>query len=270
MSLAKWIPSLRRDKRLTVITFTGGMGAQIISAAIYFSLRAQGKAVYADLSYFDQSVHLATVGKAGDVSHWAWQLDAFGLNKETFEPLPGYSRREVELVEDGPEKMVRGLRALQQPEIQSRFAINSEVQDVLPSGFSEGYLCVHVRRGDYVNVASHLVSDEEFFHLARKFVGLVRHMVVVSDSPIEAAFRERIAQGYEQAAFLDSVDVFTSHRVMRNARILVCSNSQFSLIAALLNTSALVVLPKQWFGANDRAIEAPIHEACGFQVLGRP
>lgn len=32
-------------------------------------------------------------------------------------------------------------------------------------------------------------------------------------------------------------------------------------------TQVLVVLSKQWFGEKDRAIEAPIHEACGFQLL---
>jgi hypothetical protein len=272
MGVAKWIRGLGRREKPIAITFTGGMGAQIISAAIYFFMRQQGQAVYADLSYFNQIAHLATVGKAGDVSHWGWQLDGFGLNKEAFEPLQGDFRREVELIEDGPKKVALGLQALQQPEVQAHFSIKPGVQDGLPACFSEGYLCVHVRRGDYVNVASHLVSDEEFFYLTKKFAGLVKYLAVVSDSPIEEAFRERIVRGggYMQVAFMDNVDAFTTHRIMRNARILVCSNSQFSLIAALLNTAALVVLPKQWFGANDRAIEAPIHEVCGFQILGRP
>jgi len=246
------------------------MGAQIISAAIYFSLRQQGRSVYADFSYFDKAVHLATAGQTGEVSHWDWQLNPFGLRKETFEILPDYSRRKVKLIEDGPQKMLQGLRALQQPEVRTRFAITLGTEDILPPPpptFFEGYLCVHVRRGDYVNVASHLVSDAEFFHLAGKFAGLVKRIVIVSDSPTADAFQERIAKGYEQAFFLDNVDAFTAHRIMRNARILVCSNSQFSLIAALLNPQALVVLPKQWFGGKDRAIEAPIHEACGFQIL---
>jgi hypothetical protein len=151
--------------------------------------------------------------------------------------------------------------------VQKRFELAGNADGVLPPEFAAGYLCIHVRRGDYVNVASHLISDREFFELAGKFVGLVKHLVVVSDSPIEGAFRQSISSGYEQTMFLDDTDAITSHRIMRYARILVCSNSQFSLIAALLNPRALVVLPKQWFGQNDRAIEAPIHEACGFQVL---
>jgi len=253
------------DSRPTVVTFTGGMGAQIISAAAYFFLKGKGQEVYVDLSYFDQAECVAMVGKTGDVSHWSWQLDPFGLDRNSFEQAAAYSGREVSLIEDGPQKMKLGLKALAQPEVQKRFAIVGNADDVLPPGFSSGYLCVHVRRGDYVNVASHLVSDREFFELAGKFVGLVKHLVVVSDSPIEEDFRQTISSGYEQAVFLDGADVYASHRIMRNARILVCSNSQFSLIAALLNSRALVVLPKQWFGQKD--LEAPIHEACGFQIV---
>jgi len=130
-----------------------------------------------------------------------------------------------------------------------------------------GSLCIHVRRGDYVNVASHLVADCEFIGLAGKFTGLVGHLAVVSDSPIDKPFRQAASSGYEQAVFMDNIDAFTSHRIMRNARILICFNSQFNLIAALINPQALAVLPKHWFGENDRAIEAPIHEACGFQIL---
>jgi hypothetical protein len=54
---------------------------------------------------------------------------------------------------------------------------------------------------------------------------------------------------------------------MRNARILICSNSTFSLTAATLNPSALVIIPKRWFAEKDHAIEAPIHALCTFQIM---
>lgn len=268
MIFTQWIRSLSTGKdKPVVVTFTGGMGAQIISAAIYFSLRNEGRAVYADCSYFDRAERIASVGTSSEVSHWSWQLEPFGLLRGSFETAPGLSKRDVELIEDGSKKIALGMKALRQPEVQKHFAIVMGVDDILPAGFSSGYLCIHVRRGDYVNVASHLVADYEFIELAGKFMGLVRHLAVVSDSPIDEPFRQAASSGYEQAVFMDNIDAFTSHRIMRNARILICSNSQFSLIAALLNPRALVVLPKQWFGQNDRSIEAPIHEACGFQIL---
>ena len=37
---------------------------------------------------------------------------------------------------------------------------------------------------------------------------------------------------------------------MRNAEILICSNSQFSLAAGALNKSGLVLVPKNWGNAD--------------------
>jgi len=268
MVFTKWMHRfLHSRNRLVVVTFTGGMGAQIISAAIYFLLRSEGQTVYADLSYFDIPERVATIGNPGEISHWPWQLEQFGLTSVSFEIASDLAKHNVEIVKDGPQKIVLGLKALRQPEVQKHFAIASSVDDILPAGFSSGYLCIHIRRGDYVNVASHLITDIEFIELASKFAGLVKNIVVVSDSPIDKSFRHTIALGFERVVFKDNIDAFTTHRIMRNARILICSNSQFSLIAALLNPQALVVLPKQWFGQNDRAIEVPIHEACNFQIL---
>ncbi len=257
-----------QKNRPTVVTFTGGMGAQMISAAIYFSFKSSGQPVFADLSYFDKPESVALAGNPGDCSHWSWQLDTFGLTPATFEPSPGLTKRNSNILHDGPQKLELGLKALAQPEIQKYFVIPAGVEDVLPQEFSKGFLCIHVRRGDYVNVASHLVADDEFINLAGKFSGLVGSVVVISDSPIGTDFRNEVSSRFKNASFLDNTDAFTAHRIMRNARILVCSNSQFSLIAAALNSQALVLIPKQWFGENERHIEAPIHSRSSFQVMG--
>lgn len=268
MRLPKFIKRLYQKKNApVVVTFTGGMGAQVISAAIYFSLRNKGQMVYADLSYFERKEDVAKVGHKGQVSHWSWQLESFGLTLDCFETASGLEKHRMELIEDGPKKLQLGLQGLKDVEVQRRFAIQLGIQDVLPAEFASGYLCVHVRRGDYVNVGSDLVSDERFVELASKLATFAKNLVVVSDSPIEEIFRQRIATGYERAIFLDDIDAFTTHRVMRKANILICSNSQFSLIAALLNSRALVFYPKRWFVPNQQAIEQLIHESCEFQIL---
>lgn len=253
----------------TVVTFTGGMGAQIISAAVYFSMKNDGQSVYADLSYFDKPESVAVVGKAGDCSHWSWQLNPFGLSPASFDTSPNLTKRDAEILQDGPQKLELGLRALAQPEIQKLFEIPVGVSDVLPEEYADGFLCMHVRRGDYVNVASHLVADSEFIGLTRKFAGLVSRAVVISDSPIGPDFRNAVMSYFKEVSFLDDTDAYTAHRIMRSTRILICSNSQFSLIAAALNPNALVLIPKQWFGDSDRYIETPIHSRCSFQIMGR-
>jgi hypothetical protein len=267
MKLTRWLQRPPKRPKSVVVTFTGGMGAQIISAAIYYHLRESGQEVYADLSYFDQAEHLAEIGNKGEISHWSWQLSPFGLGLDSFQSLKKYSQRDVELIEDGPKKSSLAMAALRNPSAQKLFALDRNVEDIVSPEIVQSYLCIHVRRGDYLNVASHLVSDNEFFEIASKFQGIARNLVIVSDSPIEPLFRQTISAGYDQAIFLDNIDAFTTHRVMRGARILVCSNSQFSLIAALLNSKALVILPKQWFGKGNESLEAPIHALCSFQIL---
>jgi hypothetical protein len=259
-------PSAAQDMR-TVVTFTGGMGAQLISAAVYFSMKNAGQSVYADLSYFEKPEHVALAGTPGDCSHWSWQLDCFGLSPASFDTSPNLTKRNADILHDGPQKIELGLKALVLPEIQNLFKISAKLDDVLPAAFADGFLCIHLRRGDYVNVASHLITDDEFITLSRKFSGFVKHVVVLSDSPIKADFRSAISSCFQEAAFLDNTDAYTAHRIMRNASILICSNSQFSLIAAMLNPTALVLIPKQWFAEKDRLIEAPIHSCCSFQIM---
>lgn len=252
----------------TVVTFTGGMGAQVISAAIYFSMKQSGQSVYADLSYFDQPENVAQAGHPGQCSHWAWQLGLFGLAPVNFETAPTLNPRNAHYLTDGPQKLEYALAALAQPEVRERFAIPAGLNDVLPGWGDEKFLCIHVRRGDYVNVASHLVSDKEFIALAGKFAGLLTRVVVLSDSPLSDYFHKEITVLFARSLFLEQTDVETAHRIMRHADVMICSNSQFSLIAAALNPQALVLIPKQWFGGGDRAIEAPLHARCTFQILG--
>jgi len=265
----KYVRRLRADKdKPTVVTFSGGMGAQISSAAIYFSMKNAGRHVYADLSYFDKPENVAVVGKKGDCSHWSWQLEPFGIPITSFDASSFLDKRNADILQD--DDVRRGelaLIALAQPEIQGLFKIPDSVSDILPAEFMDGFLCIHVRRGDFVNVASHLVVDEEFIGLSRKFSGLVNSVVVISDSPIELAFRNAVSSMFKWVSFLDNTDAFTAHRIMRKARILICSNSQFSLTAAALNPDALVLIPIQWFGGGHRHLEAPFSSRCSFQIM---
>ena len=260
-------PTTWRNGRPFVVTFTGGMGAQIISAAIYFRLKEKGRKVYADLTYFEKSFHVAVEGNPGDISQWDWQLQSFDLFPESFEMLPKLHRSKYKLIRDGRIKSTLGMRALSLQSIQSYFIGHQGIEDILPEIFHKNYLCIHIRRGDYVNVATHMVSDDDFIEIARKVTGLISGVVIVSDSIISDSFRQAILGMHQNALFLDKVDAVTAHRVMRNARVLICSNSQFSLVAALLNRSALVIMPKKWFGDKHQKLATPISELCNFQIL---
>lgn len=256
------------DKNLpTVVAFAGGMGTQIIQAAVYFSLKKEGRPVYADLSYFATDARMAEVGNPGQLTHWFWQLDQFGLPQSSFEQKAGLNKHNADILHDGARMVTLGLKALADPEIQRQYQDVSSDLSVLPDEVRSGFLCIHIRRGDYVNVASHLIQDDEFISLINRFSGLVNHAVILSDSPIKQDFRDAVRPSFASALFLDDIDPYTSHRIMRNARILICSNSTFSLTAATLNPNALVIIPKRWYADKDHAIEAPIHARCTFQIM---
>lgn len=273
MKLLKSLRLRKRHKRRspgmpTIVRFAGGMGTQILQAAVYFALKEDGDPVQADLSYFDIESRMAGVGEKGRATHWFWQLDQYGLARDTFDCVKPDEIRGRYLLSDGAEMMELGLKALLRPKIQERFVPANITAFNLPSVMSQRFLCIHVRRGDYVNVASHLIPDKEFIELARKFSGLVEHAVLLSDSPFDERFRQQMGPMFRSVSYLDKLDPYASHWLMRQARVLVCSNSTYSLTAAVLNPNALVVMPKRWFGINDQEIETPIQALCNFQVMG--
>ena len=257
---------VRQDLPL-VVEFAGGMGAQIISAAIYFSMKYSAHPVYADFAYFRQPERIAEVGKAGMLTHWGWKLDLFGLYPSMFEVDATLNPRNARYLTDGQEKIEIALRALSQQDIRDYFKVTPRFDDVLPGWNNTKYLCIHVRRGDYLNVASHLVNDEKFVAMARKLSRLVERAVILSESTLSEGLRSAFTGAFKEVRVMDPTDAASAHRIMRHAHVLIGSNSQFSLVAAALNTDALTFVPTQWFDGSDRLIERPVHARCNFEVF---
>lgn len=249
----------------SVVTFTGGMGAQVISAAIYFMLDRSKVPVYADLSYFNSCEKVALAGNKGEVSHWGWQLDMFELNMNLFKVNPDLNNKNSNYIVDGIDKSRLGLQALSSPDIRSHFNLRDHYYHDFE--LNTDYICVHIRRGDYVNVASHIISEKEFLKITKKFSSICGRVIIVSDSIIGKDFRSEIRKKFERAEFYDDISAEKAHIIMRKAKILICSNSQFSLIAAILNTTGLVLIPRRWFGGEDRMLEEPLHDYCDFQLF---
>jgi hypothetical protein len=265
--------NLKQDSEI-VITFTGGLGAQILSAAIYFHLRQEGGKVYADLDYFKQPGKIATPGNKGEISHWNYELGEYGL------PLEGFSTRKSEksffkrdksfVVSDGEEKVKLAIQALRQPEVRKLFPIKHSVTEECHRISGENdYLCIHIRRGDYVNVASHLVDDMDFINLAKTISNFVSAVVVISDSEVSDLISEGLRRLFTHCSFVIGGNPHIAHALIRQAKYLICSNSQFSLSAALLNqVGQQIFLPTKWFGDADSGLQVPINALCRFQILG--
>lgn len=259
----------------TIVTFTGGLGAQILSAAIYFDLHWEGRKIYADLEYFKKSAKTATVGNKGEISHWNYELEAYALPLSAFSLRTPkktlFKRNKPTVIADGVDKLRLAIKALRKPEVRKHFpvsqAIIQESQRIIGN---RDYLCIHIRRGDYVNVASHLVDDMDFVNMARTISRFVPSVVVISDSEVSAITMKNLNELFEHCSFVVGGNPHIGHNLIRQANYLICSNSQFSLSAALLNeVSQQIFLPTKWFGDGESDLQIPINEICQFQMLTR-
>jgi hypothetical protein len=256
-----------------IVTFTGGLGAQIFSAAIYFHLKNKGQTVYADLEYFKQPSKTATVGNKGEISHWKYELGEYEIPMEAFATKKykkTFFKRNMPLViADGVSKVEMAIDALQQSDIKKIFPINPFMVEACCKIVDEkDYLCIHIRRGDYVNVASHLVSDMDFIQLSKSISASVSTVVVISDSEPSDVVKENLTRLFAQCSYCIGGDPHIAHVIIRQAKFLICSNSQFSLSAALLNDiGRQIFLPTKWFGDADSNIQVPINKLCSFQIL---
>lgn len=268
-----WRLSRRVEQTRSIcVTFTGGLGAQILSYGIYENFIKQGYTVAADLTYFDKAPSIAPLNK-GEVSIWEWELDSYGVKREYLTPPPPIKDSSMPKVHDSRLKLLLALQAMASLSVRDCF--NLELNDTYSYNYrhnelkGERYLCVHVRRGDYINVASHLINNSELEGVALQLAGFVDRVLILSDSHIaedqfvslREAFRGRIH------TIDDESDPIFAHSLMRNASALVCCNSQFSLSAGLLSRG-LVVIPNAWFGKNLNNLNQVINnKLSNFSVL---
>lgn len=127
MRLKNIIPENVKEKYLVVqierakgvkITFTGGLGAQLFSTAIYFYFKTKGYNVIADLSYFDSKHRIAIPGINGEMSHWKWEMTCYGISKDNFE-IGTNVFHNMPLLSDGVVKHKLGVNALKSSTIKN-------------------------------------------------------------------------------------------------------------------------------------------------------
>lgn len=249
------------------ISFTGGLGAQMLSAAGYFRLEMDGATPEADLNYFDVPPRIAAPG-SGEVSIWPWQLKPFGIAPEGFWRLAGrVSRNRV--LRDSPQKTALGIQGLRTPEIRARFEVPRGVREVLPPEFPQRFAAVHLRRGDYLNVASHVVPDEAFVSALLTYAQDLEAVVLLSDGEPGATARARLEGTFRHFWVPERLSAWDTHRVLLASAMMIGSNSQFSLVAALLHESGRVLLPSRWAGrpVDQAAWEAEVTGLCAFRAM---
>ena len=220
----------------------GGLGSQIIGVIYFWNLASNTKdrKVSCDLSYFNDS--------RSSESLRPWALDVFGIPLNEFQKYEKKSKLskfflkkdyltdqelEVDYWGVAREKYIK--RFNYSPEIMIEY-----FRAKIKLDLQEEYTAVHVRRGDYLQVASLLVSTNQYVELLESIQPLLSNDIVfVSDSKFSESEIELLTQAVgsdRKCHYLDSPDIepFAVHCLLRSSSVLVCANSTFSFTAGIL------------------------------------
>ena len=250
---------------LYIISFSGGLGAQLYSAAAYYYLEQQGESVIADMNYFNITPRISTTH--GQVSIWKYELDDYNIPITNFKQYITYEGC-VERIDDGVKKGLLGEAGFKSEEIRQKFPLNSNshlfIKDVLNN---EEFICLHVRRGDYLNVASYMISDEKYLNIIQEVSKNIKIIVVVSDTPISQSLKNALDSLNLNIKYQVGGDIHLIHGIMRLSTILICSNSQFSMTAGFLrDNNLLTYLPRQYTGDINSDIDKHLLELQQFKL----
>jgi hypothetical protein len=139
---------------------------------------------------------------------------------------------------------------------------------------SADYYAIHLRRGDFLTAASVIVHDSEVMILIAKFFNNIDKLPVFifSDSKLKRTWISQLNKlGFKRVILCDpnSTNQFETHDLMRNAKILIASNSTFSLTAGLLaRKDQLTIIPMRFYsGFRDEPVNKAINQLSNFSIL---
>lgn len=116
-------------------------------------------------------------------------------------------------------------------------------------------LCtVHLRRGDFRTQASYMVPDKNFLDILKKLKELkIKDLLILSDEVIEVDFLKNINKYFPNENLITIIggNEIEAHYIMRMSKILVLSNSMFSLSAALTSRkNQISISPHRYYSSE--------------------
>jgi hypothetical protein len=242
-----------------LIYIEGGLGSQILGAITFWNLQEKLGAdrVNCDLSYFSE--------QAKGKGLWDYELERFNLPISEFQKFERNSKRNLLKAKRdflSNEELTDNYWAESRMKHKSKFGFDLEkvqtyFKDLVQIDFKEPFAAIHIRRGDYLQVASKLIHFEEYIKLIPSIKKLLpNQVIVVSDSEVrdEDRFNLQSSLGDLEVKFLDSpgIDPFNVHCLLREADVLITANSTYSFSAGLLGRQGQTVFsPMQFHGGKD-------------------
>ncbi len=264
----------RYDENL--IIFDGGLGSQILSYYQYEYLLRKGHRPQVNIKYYIETEEKLD----SNLERRQWALDRYGISLDKFKEDPAsitesYMKIPTNLL---TRKHINYFEKFYSLDLREKLPTSTkEINKYLKMHqvFSE-YYAIHIRGGDYYTAASLMVPEEDILRLINKlFPNFVRQPIFVfSDSEIKDSIVEILKHhGYSKIILCgpNTIDQFITHDLMRNAKILITSNSTFSLSAGLLakDTQLTLVPMKFYSGYRDAPANLLINELSNFSLLSR-
>ena len=256
------------------VYFEGGLGSQILSYILFSYKKERNEKVVCDLTYFKNIV--VDSQTENKVSLWSYKLDNYGISMTD---LP--SKNKKNRFKSKPKFMPLDLLSIDKDilnKVKSEIKLNTEnLISYLKKhnlNIDDQYGVIHLRRGDYLFVASHLISEVQVIRLISKISDFLPEKIfIASDGEIDESLLDwfKVNKPNIQVVLTEKIiDPFILHDLMRNSRLLVAANSTYSFSAALLSSEkTLSFIPQIFYREDlDRAKDSPIHQfASDYAIL---
>lgn len=241
------------------VYFEGGLGSQILAYIEYSEKnKSSNKPVFGNLDYFNK-IESDFTDDTG-LSRWTWKLDQYGIYQNDIiqaTKIRRFANKYFKVrAKDAPEHLYN-FREEKSQNYQKIFSTNDlSVKRYLLEKFNSheaDFAVIHVRRGDYLKIASKVISAAEITRLIIKIDKLLPHNILVSSDSVlsqseKALFSKALVRF--NLVYIDPLeDFFLVHNLMRHSKILVAANSTFSFSAGLLsNNKCMMFFPTNYLG----------------------
>jgi hypothetical protein len=241
------------------IYFEGGLGSQILSFIEFQEKNKNSdKPVSVNLDYFS-GVSSDYTDETG-LSRWSWKLNHYGIDQSIFEQENFFKKLYKKYLltrSSSISEVFYNFRETKKQQYENSFPINeiatSAYLELILGSKNVEYCVVHIRRGDYLSVATKVVAVDELTRLIQKIKHLLPKIILISsDSYLTLLEKKKLAEclpGFTYKYIEPSESPFLVHDLMRTSKVLIASNSTFSFSAGLLaHDDCLVFFPTKYFG----------------------
>ena len=243
----------------TLVHIEGGLGSQIFGVISFWERQERYGVAKArcDLSYF-------TSQNRRDL--WKWELDRYQIGLKDLQEYESATIRNILKLKTDflSELEINSSYWIQaRKKYLDRFHFDPTLVTDFRNKIAEfenvhSYGAVHIRRGDYLKVASKVIKFDEYLDLLISIRELIpKDLLIISDSPLQEKEKEKLGDLFgnnHNLILLDDpqLDPFIVHCILREADVLVTSNSTFSFSAAVLGKSGqLAFSPVNFHSGQD-------------------